>query len=515
MDVSANSHSVTYHFPRSSAFKAAKLAYKVELARQEEFNHRDNKLKALRVGLRAFRHRTVCVPEFIASKTSQKRLLEIKHLVINYSRKRVCARQLTPYELPENFRWSIGRAKNASRHIVVRNWVDPRYEGSSMHSSLSIKDTDSGVHDYVSIVPGSTDPTVNSTNLLLKGFFTLAKLLKRSPADNIEAYSKDKFLYIAPRTRAKLVLAERDIEERKALDREEALKKRPLNQIKKYLGDAYLELRSAPKVNFASIKMVAKPLLRNLLSIPQRMNNTSESTITATIRPFATQKKNRKTGKWERRAQKVYLPCQGFDHQERNARSSYTMFGLNFSKMRRFWAEFKSPDNPDYFYRRLSRYNNCSGAALRLLKEGGCDTYIPIRPKLYTDQKLIDQYSYRLVLKLDKLNKTSDALLEKLNSKDVPKISSSEAATRMRSESSLMPNKKIRKSLFRLANLAEKISEVDIMTESLTPLAIQYVEALRHAYKIIGDTPKTSQLLDPALSVFSILRKRMMQATQN
>ncbi|MRI33408.1 hypothetical protein EOPP23_10465 [Endozoicomonas sp. OPT23] len=511
-----------YLFSSRDAFKAAKLAYKVELARQEVATGRPDKFKALRHGLKAFRSHRVSIPELNPSEPNSPEIKgnyhqEVTHLVGMLTKKNICARQLTPYEIPAGFKWRVGQAQDMPKHIVVRNWVDPRIKDSSRHSALSIKDTDRNIHDYVSLVPG--DNGLSSSNRILQSILTLRSYFKRIKPDTIPTYAKDKYQYIAQRARSRLVLADEELSEKQfehEQKRTESLRaKATFRRIRRHLGQAYNDLRGLDSYSFSRLKSVAVPLMKNLWATPQKTEDEKELEIPRSVIPFATQKKNSKTKKWERRAQKVYLPCQGFSSQRPDRNNQFTMFGLNFDDMRTSWKEFKSPDNPDFYYRPMSKYNNCSGAALRLLKIGGCDHYLPIRPILYTDQKIVERYSNKLVQRLDSLNMKSDFLIRKCNSPEfeAADFQEKEALQSLKQHTKEASNKQLKKQLLTLAKLANKLAKTEDKKELLTPIAVEYVEALSRAFEITANDPTLSKPLTPALSVFVNLRRRMMQVS--
>ena len=481
----------TYLFSKSNALKAAVLAYKMERTDSES-----GRIHAIQKGWKAFKTRQVTI---ISTTDSSSRKHSLIHdLVSDYAKKGICRRRLTPYELPADWKWSHGSSKSLSKHIVLRHWVTPGQDGSSIHTAMSLKDRSSNINDYVGLMYGidHSGSWVNSKKTFKKRF---AALFGKRTGLSIAHYSQDKKLYMSQNARDKLADAD---QRRSSLEQA----KSPLKLVGNAIKDGIQMWRD--RTSFGELGEVLGLTYQRLTRIPKKYRE-AKNQEAPSLRPYAFQKKNKKTGEWERRAQKVYLPCQGTTDSESG--EQFVMFGLQFDKMRESWTRFNSPDNPDYYYRKTSKYHNCSGSVLKVMKDGGADTYLPIRPVFYTDQPMVDRYSHKLMERLDSLNEKSNFLLSKCEEFDPPlsEVSFNQSASTLRASKKQSTPKKFKRSLAKLAKLTDRLNLEKKTSEALTPIAIKYVEALDEAFSLSTCDPKLEQLLRPALSVYLKLRSDM------
>ncbi len=542
MQPSGNITSGTYLFTRSNSFKAAKLAYKTELAKQTATGSKSSAIIALKQAINAFKYRRVSIPDLLRVGTIEQHT-EIKNLVTVYTGKHICRRKLSPFELPEDWKWSHGSAKNLTRQVVLRHWSSPHLKDSSIHTALSMKDQKS--NDYSAWAPDCTpkdDAWVVSTNKRKRKIGQLLAPIRNYIGKYLpgiaESYSEEKSMYISPKARVNLGRIDREMAKAEQFAKLLEDAKKPLASAGRKIWAEFRKMsfrsrfspRGLTKIAIGGVSEFRK-LREARHEIPPEMPSDDPKGL---IKAFNFQKKNRKkqasndalaTGvplngtrrrknPWERRAQKVYLPCSGYN-QTKEGKDRFVMFGLDLEAMRHSWDEVKKPDNPRHFYRMLSKYQNCSGMSLSLLEKGGARTYATLTPKLYTTQTMVDKYSHKLMGRLDTLNEKSEFLRAKFKSLDAERtlLSETQAVGALRL-SSKTGSRKFRNSLYTLASMSEKFIKTDRTIEALTPFAIKFIETLEHAYSVSGGGEKELAALEPALCVFANLRSRMMMATE-
>ena len=487
-----------YSFKKINALQAARLAYKLELSEQQTAEEKTSKTTAFKKALKAFYHRQVTIPNYDASE-SGLHPPEIEHLIKQYTSKNICKRQLTPFELPADWQWSIGRSKQLTRHVVVRHWGNPNKAHSNVHTALSMTDEDAGFDQYAALVPTQSEPWKESKNIVKQKLAKYRGYFRKIRAGTIESYHRDKRVYVSEKIKPKL--RESDYSFVWNL-----FKATPFREFRRVVKRDYRQFKSKNSYSIRSLASFASTVYSHAKTVSEKYKPT---------RPLAAQKKNSTSGLWERKAQKVYIPCQGHCYIRDTSKQRFIMFGLNLEEMVDSWNEFtQSENNPDYYYKGLSKYNQCSGASLKLLKKGGCDLYLPVRPILYTDQTMVEKYSFKLQKKLDSLNEKADALLNRLHSipGDSELYGSWEAAQLLHQHAQRGYSRRFRKQLKELATLSEQFSQMSPTTDTLTPMAIRFVNALEQAFNTAGDKDEWLDALTPALSTFSNIREAMIES---
>ena len=532
----------TYIFSRQGSFKAAKLAYKLERDEQKRLGKGESRIKALGKAWTAFKFRRVTIPE-ADGKPLNNISKDIRELVSKYTNTRICTRKLTPFETLEDFKWSEGNAKKLTRHVVVRHWSSPHIKDSSIHTALSMKDEKS--NDYSAwgpdYSPKEDDWRMSENkykqrvgNLLTPARKYIGKLIPEMP----ESYSMEKGHYMSPKARMKLIKT--DENEAKAEQLAKLIKdsKQPLAAARKKAAAELRKIGLGAVFSPSSWKKIAvegvsefRALRKAREKLPSE--NPTDNPDKKGARPFNFQKRNKKLvafndalpdeipiddyrrkNPWERRAQKVYLPCSGFSETREEGKRHFMMFGLNLEAMRKTWAEVKDPASPRHYYKTVSKFQNCSGMSLSLLKDGGADHYAILNPRLYTNQAMVDRYSHKLMERMDSLNEKTDFLFDQykkiqpgsiVNSKDAP--------VAIRKSSKETENKKFKRSLNALARLTDEFSKTKIPLEALTPFAIKFVDALEYACSVSGGGDKEMKALEPALCVFANIRSQMMRTS--
>ena len=391
-----------YSFKKTNAFQAARLAYKLELSEQRVAEEKTSKVSAFKKALKAFYHREVAIPDYEASE-SNLHPPEIQRLISQYTRKKICERQLTLYELPADWQWSVGKSKQLTKRVVVRHWNLPQQRNCTLHTALSMTNTNIGLNQYAALVPveGDIEPWLESKSIIKRKLANHRSYFRRNRACTINSYREDKGKYVKTGARLKLKSADNFFIWN-------LFKKIPFREFRRAVQRDYRQFRSKNSYSVRNLASLASKIYIHAKTVSEKHKP---------IKPYAVQKKNRITRQWERKPQKVYLPCQGYCYARGTSDEQFVMFGLNLEEMVDSWEKLTdSENNPDFYYKTVSKYNQCSGASLKLLKKGGCDQYIPIRPILYTDQTMVEKYSFKLQEKMDLLNEKADVLLNKLHS---------------------------------------------------------------------------------------------------
>ncbi len=110
---------------------------------------------------------------------------------------------------------------------------------------------------------------------------------------------------------------------------------------------------------------------------------------------------------------KVYLPLWGSTRNMAcpSAPDRFFLFGLDEAAMSQAWH--KRIANPRARYRLISTRNNCAGAVLEVLKEGGCAQWLaPPKAWFYHDPRSVHRYAVALHEKIQQLNERADALMQ-------------------------------------------------------------------------------------------------------
>ncbi len=538
---SGSAQSGTYLFSRSNSFKAANLAYKMEQAEQASTGKSGSRFKALGKAWHAFKFRRVTVPELGANSESSNPIIQnAQNLVTNYTNRRICKRRLTQFDLPQDWKWSHGQAKKLSRQVVVRHWVSPHIEKSSIHTALSMKDSKS--NDYSAWGPDydpGEDSWQMSENKYKQRIGNLLnparKYVGKLPPETAKSYAEEKGHYMSPNAQYKLGIVDQDLAKVEQLAQLMEDAKKPLTSAGKKVISKFKEIglgavfspRSWKRVVHDGISEFKK--LRNARHTSPPPDPSEKPGSPA--KPYNFQKKNskiidrnnalspdipvddhRRKNPWERRAQKVYLPCTGHSTTQ-SGEKQFVMFGLDLDAMRKTWTEVQDPTSKRHYYKTISKYQNCSGMSLSLLESGGSKQYATLKPKLYTNQPMINRYSHKLMERMDSLNEKTDFLFGKYKKiQPDSTVNSKDAPAAIRKSSKETKNKKFKRSLNALARLTDEFSKTKIPFEALTPFAIKYVDALEYAYSVSGGVDKEMKALEPALCVFANIRSRMMRA---
>ncbi|MCW7554966.1 hypothetical protein NX722_20550 [Endozoicomonas gorgoniicola] len=403
--------------------------------------------------------------------------------------KKLCTRKASVFDVPEDFKWSRGDAKSMSRHIVVRHWTTPGKKDSSIHTALSMKDKIAGVNEYATWAPGDIR-LINwnqSKNLFKRLLAPIRMKLYRYLAQDFpetpKSYRKEKGMYLRPDTKFKL---QDGVDARKLIANDEAEPSQTL------LSQSDSHQDAVPKITDRTIKE-------------------------ANYNPLPFQKTSSKNGaEWQRRAEKHYLPCVGFDKHQESGKETFIMFGLDLDKMRERWEAVQDPDHPEHFYKTLSKTQNCSGMCLSLLKAGGSELFNTFSPSLVTTQGDMEKYSAKLLETLDNLNTSADALdkeVERYNVSSKPKLSLSHICEKLGS----LPVKYTMDGRWK-AKIQEVVSQIKNMDkppqtiDGLTPIAIQLTKSLGELLYMTEDHPEFQDRLEPALHAFKILKNRMEDA---
>ena len=479
----------TYVF--KSRADAASFAAQVSTAQNEAQGKKAGFLSVGWAKLKSGITRQVKIP----SSTTVAELNAMKPVVSDLKEleeKQLCSRKASVFDVPEDFKWSRGDAKSMSRHIVVRHWTTPGKKDSSIHTALSMKDKIAGVNEYATWAPGDIK-LINwnqSKNLFKRLLAPIRMKLYRYLAQDFpeipKSYRKEKGMYLKPETKFKLQdgLDARKLIEKDANDETESSQAFLPESGDHQDGDPKITNRTIRKANY-------KPL------------------------PF--QKTSSKDdSEWQRRAEKHYLPCFGFDKHQESGQESFTMFGLDLDKMREHWEAVQNPDHPDHFYQTLSKTQNCSGMCLSLLKAGGSELFSSFSPTLVTTQGDMEKYSAKLLERLDKLNKIAGGLnkaTERYEVPDTPVLSLDYICENLESLTVkyTMPDK-WKAKIQEVVGHIKEVNKPPQTIAGLTPIAIQLTTALADLIQMTGDHPEFQNRLEPALHAFKILKNRMEDA---
>ncbi|AMO54652.1 hypothetical protein GZ77_24400 [Endozoicomonas montiporae] len=436
----------------------------------------------------------------IPASNSKAEMSAMKPVVSNLQElkdKELCTRKASPFDVPEGFSWSHGNAKRMSRHIVVRHWTTPGKIDSSMHTALSMKDKIADIDEYATWTPRKIrlinwSRSKNPFKRFLAPIkMKLDDLLTQDFPIAPPSYRDDKALYLGDRTKFRL---QAGVDARQSIAEKEAVNP---------LIDRHIEVTVPETV------------------LPQAdggQDEITDNTVkTANYKPLPFQKTSSKDNReWQRRAEKHYLPCVGFDKDQWTGRETFTMFGLDLEKMRNKWIAVKNPEHPNHYYKQFSTEQNCSGMCLSLLKEGGAGLFYNFSPSLVTTQSDVEKYSAKLVDKLDRLNKHVDDLDEKIrlykvpNEPELPLSSIPEKLVFLLSTYSMDESWKAK--IQEVASIIHEIENAPSTLKGLTPIAIRLTTSLDRLFKITSDNPYLTDRLEPALHAFKILKNRMEDA---
>lgn len=410
--------------------------------------------------------------------------------------KELCTRKSTVYDVPPDFRWSRGDAKNNYRQVVVRHWTNsPGQEGSSIHTGLSMEDKLMGVNDYATWAPAAIrlSDWSRSRNpikrLLAPTKMVLDNLRTRDYPDPADSYQDDKNSNLRWSSKAKL---RKGVEARQKLTEVEA-------QLKESSGEV-MQHDQRHKPETARSSQITDDLI-----------------AAARFKPLPNQKASSKDPKiWQRRAEKDYLPCIGPDKDRATGKEKFVMFGLHLDKMRQSWQELQDEDHPRYYYKAFSTDQNCSGMCSSLLLKGGAGHFLPFKTRFVTTQTDLQKYSARLVEKLDRLNKSVEFLDHKVKLHEVPdqpSLSLNNICQKLESLSAkyTMPGEWSR-DIYRLIRIIKELETASLSTDELTPIAERMTVLLHSLYNDTETHPYVQYKLGPAFHAFKILKNKMEKA---
>ena len=487
----------TYVF--KSRADAANVAAQVSNAQNEAHGKKAGLLAVGWAKLKSGLTRQVKIP----SSTTVAELSAMKSVVTDLQEledRKLCTRKASVFDIPPDFQWSRGDAKSMSRHIVVRHWTTPGKIDSSMHTALSMKDKIANVDDYATWTPRKIrlinwSRSKNPFKRFLAPIrMKLDDLLTQDFPIAPPSYRDDKALYLGNRTKFRL---QAGVNARQLMADNEATNT---------LTDRHVEV-SVPDT-------VLPQASRDQNATPEVTDNTVKE---ANYKPLPFQKTSSKDNReWQRRAEKHYLPCVGFDINQRSGQETFTMFGLDLEKMRQQWSAVKDPEHPNHYYKQFSTEQNCSGMCLSLLKAGGANLFYDYSPTLVTTQSDVEKYSARLVETLDKLNVYVDDLDRKVRLYKVPSepdLTPSSICEKLESLSPkyTMPDTWTTK-IQEVVTHIRKIESSPETVEGLTPIAIQLTTSLTKLFKMTSNNPYLTDRLEPALHAFKILKNKMEDA---
>ena len=258
-----------------------------------------------------------------------------------------------------------------------------------------------------------------------------------------------------------------------------------------------------------------------------KLSGSPEESITddvvkdARFKPMPNQKVSSKNDQeWQRRAEKHYLPCIGYDKDQRKNQEKFVMFGLNLRKMRNNWQEINNPYHPRHYYRKFSTDQNCCGICLSLLLKGGSSHFNPNVPKFVTTQTNFQRYSAELLEKLDSLNSQSDFLNQKVKLyelNDVPPMRLTTICDQLAS----FPGRysipsEWKKSFSGLISATKALESSELSVDDLIPIAEQMVTQLVNLFQYTNlNNLIQDDVAIPALHAYKLLQERMQEAYEN
>ncbi|MGI9279697.1 MAG: hypothetical protein ACR2PX_08700 [Endozoicomonas sp.] len=429
-------------------------------------------------------------------------MADVHQLMQSCQDRKLCSREVSLYETPDGWSWSHGKAKALGRQIVVRHLTTPGRLHSSKSTTLSLKDSFKPelTPEEAKQVENYFDPS--KSNLFVS--WTSGGILGRS---KYLAESQNRILRLVSRIEA---------------------------EFRGFFG------RHAPQAmaNYKTYKLTrlsksAKQKLEDSDLALQRLKRGSKSEEFkewAKVKPYSYQKKAknvphgettgkaatyhmRDEAKWQRRTEKVYLPSIGDNKNTESGENVFVMFGLDQENMRRSWTQVVHDQGEPF--RTVSRYNNCSEMSLRILKSGGSDQYCAIHPRIYTTPNNIDQYSRKLMERLEGLNDKADTLCQRFRNSQSELTPYNLDMAREAFDDSLrgaLP-RSVKKQLRAVRSAVSQFTGSENRLDIIIPKAIKLVEVMDKAYQAVGDKPDAVQALSPALSVFMIVRNLIAQAS--
>lgn len=346
-----NSISGTYNCRRGS-LEASRLAYKMAILDISEDKENGkitfaDRLSASKLAIKTFFSKTVHIPVVAESRLSLNTLNTCHSLI----KKKVLTRKVTPHQIPEDFNWSIGSAKQLSRHIVVRHWTVPGIQEST-HSALSIKDKEKKRNIYVTSYGNGIAEEKDwslSKNIMKRKLSPISNMIRlffgrmNIATKRSSSYSEDKKSRVSENTSSKLNSSD----------------------------DAREDLKRGIK--------------------------TKEAKKWAKIIPYSFQKLSRKSNEYQARAEKVYIPSIGHNKntETETEKSQFCMFGLDAKAMEEKWQN-RSRDASRYF-KLVSTSNNCSGTTLQSLTDGGAQMYARYSPVVVAKPEELHRFSLQLM----------------------------------------------------------------------------------------------------------------------
>ena len=490
--------SETYVFVNRS--DAANFAAKVVQARQEAGVQKRSRVSAKWEAFKSRITRSVTIPNATTVsefKALEKVAIDIESLID----KSLCNRKPSVHDLPSDFQWSKGCAKTLTRHIVVRHWLTPGLKNSSIHSGLSMKDSELNTNEYASWAPYN-EITPNywaDSNNPLKRFFaplrdTLSKYRVRDFPDIPNSYRQEKSMYIGTATQMKLEDGE---QAREDIERSSSSKQKTTSETK---------IKSSPNPD-STTDIVAK--YANSTEVTDR------TIKKASYKPLPFQKKSSKSG-WQRRAMKHYLPCIGYTENNENKKRKYVLFGLDMDQMLKTWSELRENNNRRHYFKMFSKKQNCSGMCLSLLKAGGSDRFSKINPRVVTTQTDLERYADTLVEELDYLNHCTDYLDSLFSHSSLPNnpdISLEEVISKLKSvHDRFSISRDWKKKINSVIQSIKKYRATTKTVDQLTQSGKEMVTAIAELFDSTKASKKITELLTPALYAYQDLQTSMIEA---
>ena len=380
--------------------------------------------------------------------------------------------KLSPHELPPNWKWSHGKAKEESRHAVVRHWIRPSQKLVE-HTALSLKDTEKNQHDYLSwdfsndALEKRLENNIFANNpIVRKMYYSLGKL-EASPK---ESYAEDKEVWVPSTTAFNLEAGEKAREAIAAGSKASSLQK------------------------------------------------------TAEYKPFPYQKKSAKNNKWQRRAQKTYLPIIGHSQDKKTGASNFNMFGLFPGKIQQSMEDQKK----NQYYQRASCNLNCSGVVYNTLAQSGSQHFLSEKkPRFAITPGYLHTYSDKLLNKMEDLNNKADFITEIAREKNCSPCSFQTASENLTEEISkkqlpygdIKKLKQLNHSLKSLSALESRSDGQDSQAAEMNayraqPQVIKLVKDIAETHNKFKDNPQAMQALKPALSAFLGVRSQLRESLE-
>ena len=281
MDAASRPQTGTSTYIFRTRGQAAKFAYKLSLAEQEAKNQKTSVQSAAWTALKTGLSRKDSVSfDAINTAPGDSRMSKVASSLQTLEETKICTRKATPFEVPVGFQWSTGNAKEWSRQIVVRHWVTPGKQKTSIHTALSMKDKTKDFNEYAAWGPdrmylGDWSTSENYFKRKLAPLkLKIMEYTNQDFPDSPASYREDKGLYLGTETKSKLI---------------DGVKARQvLKDVAKKLDD--------------------RSVTGNDLEVNEKLRQKAKYI------PMSFQKASSKDeDEWQRKAQKHYLPCIGYD----------------------------------------------------------------------------------------------------------------------------------------------------------------------------------------------------------